>query len=112
MKREPDIDLGDDHRLWFYGWGSDRDLNPKYADIPDTDRYGASIEHRKPDGTLHSGGVTFDTEIVRAVMALNPDSPGRAVWQVESWDPLTISPSVLCECGDHGFIRGGKWVRA
>jgi len=36
-----------------------------------------------------------------------------AVWQVESWEPLTISPSVLCLiCGDHGFIRNGSWVPA
>lgn len=29
-----------------------------------------------------------------------------------STDPLTISPSLLCRCGDHGFIRDGKWVAA
>lgn len=35
------------------------------------------------------------------------------VWQVESWDPLTLSPSVLCNtCGLHGFIREGRWVPA
>jgi hypothetical protein len=58
---------------------------------------------------------------MRAVM------PARALWQVQTWEPLTISPSLLCkmprfgpdnkaipgtECGDHGFIRGGRWVRA
>jgi hypothetical protein len=27
--------------------------------------------------------------------------------------PLTIEPSVLCRtCGNHGFIRDGKWVPA
>jgi hypothetical protein len=26
---------------------------------------------------------------------------------------LTLSPSLLCmRCGDHGFIRNGKWVKA
>jgi uncharacterized protein DUF6527 len=31
-------------------------------------------------------------------------------WAVESADPLTISPSLLCTaCRVHGFIRGGKW---
>lgn len=33
------------------------------------------------------------------------------VWQIESWEPLTLSPSLLCHCGDHGFIRGGRWVQ-
>jgi hypothetical protein len=32
-------------------------------------------------------------------------------WDVQSWEPLTISPSLLCRaCGHHGFIRGGRWV--
>ncbi len=34
-------------------------------------------------------------------------------WDVESEDPLTLSPSLLCRlCGSHGFIRGGKWISA
>lgn len=34
-------------------------------------------------------------------------------WKVESDDPLTLSPSILCRaCGDHGHIRNGKWERA
>jgi hypothetical protein len=36
-----------------------------------------------------------------------------AVWRVESLEPLTLSPSVLCTlCGNHGFIRNGKWEAA
>lgn len=32
-------------------------------------------------------------------------------WHVESMDPLTLSPSLLCRaCGSHGFIREGRWV--
>jgi hypothetical protein len=34
-------------------------------------------------------------------------------WHLESEEPLTISPSLLCRaCGHHGFIRDGKWVPA
>ena len=33
-------------------------------------------------------------------------------WKLESADPVTVSPSLLCSCGDHGFIREGKWVPA
>lgn len=49
----------------------------------------------------------------------------RPIWTVENLEPLTLSPSLLCthplrffredlggECGDHGFIRDGKWVSA
>lgn len=38
---------------------------------------------------------------------------GTPVWQVECMDPLTLSPSILCRgCGNHGFIRQGRWVPA
>lgn len=33
-------------------------------------------------------------------------------WTLESKEPLTVSPSVLCSCGHHGFVRDGKWVSA
>jgi hypothetical protein len=34
-------------------------------------------------------------------------------WKVESDEPLTLSPSLLCRaCGCHGFIRAGRWVPA
>lgn len=36
--------------------------------------------------------------------------------RLESLDPLTIAPSLLCLpadlCGLHGFVRDGKWVPA
>lgn len=31
-------------------------------------------------------------------------------WTVVSYDPLELSPSLLCGCGHHGFIRQGKWI--
>ena len=33
-------------------------------------------------------------------------------WTVESEEPLTLTPSIACECGLHGFIRDGRWVAA
>ena len=98
------LDLGDGHRLIYHFWAPDRELNPLYADLPDVERFGASIEHRSPAGVQHVGGITFDGPVQRQV------SNGRAFWQVEQWDPLTISPSILCSCGDHGWIRDGRWV--
>lgn len=104
--REPDLDLGDGHLLWFVGWGPDRELNPQYADVPDVEKYAAVIECYMPDGKLCTGAITFAGEVQRCV------EPNKTTWDVVSWEPLTISPSVLCpEHGDHGFIRNGKWVR-
>ncbi len=43
----------------------------------------------------------------------DPNSPAGSGWAVESEDPLTLSPSLLCmTCGHHGFIREGEWVPA
>lgn len=101
--RAPDIDLGYDHRLWFMGWHPDRDLNPQYEGIPDVEKAGATVSHRKPDGSECASGVMF---------AGTPASDD-VTWTVESWEPLTLSPSLLCRlCGDHGFIRDGRWVPA
>lgn len=97
-----DIDLGDGHTLDWLGWSPDRELNPHYADVPDIaqgEHWGATIQHTTADGRLCEGGITFDTLTF-------------VCWQVHSWEPLTISPSLACHCGEHGFIREGKWVRA
>jgi hypothetical protein len=37
----------------------------------------------------------------------------RAIWTLESEEPLTLNPSLLCtQCGEHGWVRAGKWVPA
>lgn len=105
------LDLGDNHRIVFYTWTPDPELNPWAKDLPDNpdDFVGGTVYHIKPDGSRCAGGITLDTP---RGGALAECSPGRATWKVESWEPLTLSPSLLCSCGDHGFIREGKWVRA
>lgn len=58
----------------------------------------------QPSGRC-SGSVRFDTPAAHAAYT----TPGP-FWQVVSLDPLTLSPSLLCHaCGNHGFIRDGKW---
>jgi hypothetical protein len=108
-----DLELGHDVRAWWTCWKPDRDLNPRYAGLPDVPRWGLTYEHPAPTETgVCRGGVAFDLPEVRTVME-RTNIPGRAVWQVESWDPLTLSPSLLCgACGHHGFIRAGAWVPA
>lgn len=105
-----DIDLGHDHFLQFTSWSPDRDLNPQYAGIPDEPKWGALIQHRKPSGEICLAGLAFDGEVQRAT-----GHPESHRWKVESMEPLTLSPSILCKaegCNDHGFIRDSKWVPA
>lgn len=100
-----DIELGDGHTLQFTGYEPDRELNPE---AKDDDRFGAIIAHFRADnGEECCGAIMFDGHVQRTV---RPEGP---FWKVESLDPLTLSPSILCrQCGDHGFIRQGKWVGA
>lgn len=61
-------------------------------------------EHNSPTGRC-SGYVRFRIP--------KNDTTTRPSWSIDSEDPLTLSPSVLCTtCGHHGFIRDGRWVPA
>jgi len=103
-----DLDLGDGHTLRFTCWKPDRELNPQYADLPDIERCGAIVGHTNlKTGEQCRSGIMLDGEVARRVFN------EKSRWQVISMEPLTLSPSLLCMvCGDHGFIREGKWVRA
>lgn len=109
------LDLGSGHTLRFVGWHPDRDLNPQYAGVPDVEKYAAIVRHDlraddeqciRADLIACEGAITFAGEVQARI------DPGRTGWTVESWEPLTISPSLLCHCGDHGFIQQGRWVVA
>lgn len=116
-----EIDLGHGHIGLKYGWHPDRDLNPQLCDRPDIDWLGLTIEHPIGPGPVderHRAAYDNKCHLGRCRGGVMFDIPGAEhfpgpKWRVESWDPLTISPSVLCRvCGDHGFIRDGKWVPA
>lgn len=100
------VDLGSGYSYRFVGWAPDRSIAAnaeRYEGIPDEPRFGAIIicPHDQ------EGMVTFEGEIQDKVAAAQPR------WKVESWEPLTLSPSILrTECGCHGFIREGRWVTA
>ena len=90
-----ELDLGDNHVLVFAG----------YKGEP---RVGASVAHLKPDGSQCDGWIAFSDRAWAREF-----SGGIATWVVEQEQPLTLSPSILCRvCGDHGFVRQGRWVRA
>jgi hypothetical protein len=72
----------------------------------ETTPYGASWFHRDKREPNHVcvGGFQWRRP--------NATASG-AIWTLESLEPLTIAPSLLCmTCGAHGFIRDGKWVPA
>ena len=87
-------DLGDDHACKFYSY--------KDPDGVVWERVGVLVRHETPSGKDCMGSVIFEGA---------PSTIKGARWSVESYDPLTVSPSLLCSCGDHGFIRDGRWVR-
>jgi hypothetical protein len=102
-----EFDLGDGHTAEYVGWAPERDLNPQFDGIPDVEKWGLLIHHpHASTGEPCAGFVTFESDTQRFA------APKAVTWEVHSWEPLTISPSVLCSCGDHGFIRDGRWVRA
>lgn len=101
------VDLGHGHTLRWAGWYPDRELNPHRADLPDVERYCALVEHRTPDGRECLSAATLAGEVQARI------EPGKPMWDVVSWEPLTLSPSLLCRlCGDHGWVREGRWVPA
>ena len=90
------IDLGDDHAIVFSQYKGEK-------------RVGGNVLHPPVEGKCSGQGwICFeDTSWSRQF------GPSLATWKVESQEPFTISPSILCRaCGDHGFIRAGRWVRA
>jgi hypothetical protein len=104
------IDLGHDHTMMWVDWDPDLELNPKFAHLADQlpARFTVIVSHRASDGSSCESGITLDIPIAREAGFAD-----RSLWQVESFDPPTFSPSLLCgRCGDHGFIREGRWVPA
>lgn len=93
-------DLGCGHRLsWFVAYsGGDEHI-------------GVIVWHPlHPDDTVCAGLGECGGAVFFDIPANAAET--RPKWQVESQDPLTLSPSLLCHCGDHGFIRDGQWVPA
>jgi hypothetical protein len=90
--REPDLDLGEEVYAWWVSYG---------------DVAHAGLIHAHPHaadaGQTHYGSVLLDRLGIRGAF------PGKSTWRVLSEEPLTLSPSLLCGCGHHGFIRDGHW---
>lgn len=81
----------------------------KFTNYKDDPCAGLRDKHLRPDNGQECQGFIAIKDGAWA-NEFNGDIPK---WAMESKDPLTLSPSILCRtCGDHGFIREGKWVKA
>lgn len=85
--------INDDKLVWL-------DERHAYVKHEFCERWTGILElHRRPDGGWCRGSVWFK----------NADT-GSGTWTVISEDPLTLSPSILCNtCGEHGYIEQGRW---
>jgi uncharacterized protein DUF6527 len=108
------VDLGSGHSFMFVGCqeGSEGDYTPAPFVLEGHDRIVGIIENHPSllTGESCPGGVMF-------CASKHDQKRKRPIWSVQSLDPLTISPSVLCVkdkggCGMHGFIRDGRWIGA
>ena len=83
--------LDDDHAVtWTFPKG-------------ESEANGGILWHRKEAGDWCCGAFFTRAEG-------NP--AGVPIWTLESKEPLTLSPSFLCHCSHHGWIRESKWVSA
>lgn len=66
-----------------------------------------------PDTGECSGAFWFkDNEFLRGENRTESERK-RPVWEFNGdFENPTLSPSFLCHCGFHGFIKEGKWVPA
>jgi len=85
----------------------DAGLGFRYVFTSYQDHEKVGIIEWHPGCTDEGGSVLFDLPIIREHF------PERPRWTVERWEPLTLSPSILCKvCGWHGWLRDGRWVPA
>lgn len=102
------INLGWGRTLEFFPFkpsAAIRQLNPRYDDVSDIDRYGAHITHETEDGEGCKTTIFFDTPEARKV----PDTYLRQFVEVSSQEPLSTG-TIACRCGATGQIHDGKWV--
>lgn len=67
---------------------------------------GVQITHDGCAGTR----CLINTPETRALRS--PGTQARAMWEVVKRDPLSLAPQIVCECGEVGWLRNGKWVPA
>lgn len=122
------VDLGEDH--WFHwSWADSQrwEVLPgaptRLLEEREVVVVGITEYHRMPGAGAPNGppGIFVDREAgwcgggAHFARPLHPSVREQSypVWDVRSWDPLHIEPSLACtNCPSHGFIRDGRWVNA
>ena len=77
-----------------------------YLIIHEGEPRGVGVMHPTPDGMFCGSSALWDVSMY---------APGHEppCWTLNSLEPVDISPSLLCRtCGDHGFVKQGRWVPA
>lgn len=82
-----------------------RQLNPKYDDVPDIERYGAHISHETEEGEHCRTSIFFEEG--RKV----PDTYLRQFVTAITQEPLSTT-IITCRCGEVGRITAGQWELA
>lgn len=92
-----DVDLGDGHYL---AWS-------EYNTPEGTETSGGLIFHARPGLPECFAGFTLRNTRYAA------DYPSDDTWLLTGHkETPTLSPSFRCHCGDHGYVREGRWERA
>lgn len=91
------------------------DLGEGFTLMPFVQRDGGPIvgyveTHPRPDNGEPCAGSIYIEHAERPDG--HPDHPRWRLTEGTPEAPLTLEPSILCRsCGNHGWIRGGKWVK-
>lgn len=105
MARHPKrINIGNDHYIAYYTYAGSKEN--------ETSSIGFTIVHKKPNGKWCVGSVMFDLPEAQRFRTMMPNGQLSAVWDLISREPLHVEPSIACSCGDHGYVRDGKWQPA
>jgi hypothetical protein len=92
------VDLGDGHTLTWTTYQGET--------------VGGIIRHRTPVSEKFPLGYCDSAFWLRG-NKFTASEPDRPQWDLSGeFKVPTLSPSFLCHCGDHGWIREGKWIRA
>lgn len=90
----PSIDLGDGHKL---------------SRVHDREKNLVGFVDAHPDARNPAKQCGGSVPLERSRWS-RPDATWRMTGE---WPEVTLEPSLLCTaCGDHGFVRAGRWVKA
>lgn len=85
----------------------DCSVGAEFIITTDNRRLFSHVCDRRPSNPNRSARFRANAGVIRAAPELDPEH------EISSIEPLTIRPSILClDCGLHGFIRDGHWIRA